>query len=642
MLDIMRRKKRLKLVLWLVIISLGLGMLLLFVPGQNIDFGGFDTSAASVAGESISMKEFYDTYQRFRENYSDGGKNETDPQTMKRLGVDQQALNALIEVKIVGYAAKRLGLDVTPEEVREAIEANPNLRNESGFIGVDAYKAVLAANRIDLDQFEDGIRYMLLSDKITNLLTDSISIPEKQLRDAFARLNQEAKVQYAYFDKETFQKRINPTDAELQAYFEANKDKYAVKEERRAQYLLFSLSTIASTVPVSEREIDDEWTKLAPQETVDASHILFKVDDPAKDAEVKARAEEILKRAKSGEDFAALAKKYSEDEGSAAQGGNLGSFPRGTMDPAFEAAAFALKPGEISDLVRSSYGYHIIKVISHDIPSKESRRPSLIRSIQLDKASGIAKETAEEARKLAETQQDFNAIAKEMKVPVEVKETGFLNRSADAYAAGVSPEFVNELFNLKEINAIGQPVEVPTGYAVPKLMQVNPPKPPEFTTARESVRTDYVSEKATESMDAQAKQLSEEAKALGSLASAARKAGLTVKTTEPFKRDGSPAPELGSATDFTSAAFSLGVGEISGPIAMDGGKKAAVLQVESLTPFNEEEYAKQRPSLREGALTFAREAFFQQYIQEIRDSLQKAGKIRVNPQAFDAVNGYRD
>ncbi len=642
MLDIMRRKKRLKLVLWLVIISLGLGMLLLFVPGQNIDLVGFDTSAASVAGEAISMQEFYDTYQRFRENYSDGGKNKTDPQTMKRLGVDQQALNALIEVKVVSYAAKRLGLEVTPEEVREAIESNPNLRNESGFIGVDAYKAVLAANRIDLEQFEDGIRYMLLSNKITNLLTDSISIPEKQLRDAFARQNQEAKVQFAYFDKENFLKRVNPTEAELQEYFEANKDRYAIKEERRAQYLHFSISDIASTVQVTERDIDVEWARVAPEETVDASHILFKIDDPAKDAEVKARAEEILKRARSGEDFATLAKKYSEDEGSAPQGGNLGAFPRGRMFEPFEDAAFALKPGEISDLVRTEAGYHIIKVLSHDIPTKESRRQSLTRSIQIDRAAGIAKEKAQEAKKLTETQADLDAVAKEMNVPVDVKETGLLNRSSDAYAAGVSPEFINELFNLKEVDAIGQPVEIPTGFALPRLLQVNPPKPPEFATARDSVRTNYVEEKASAMMQAQADQLSGEAKKLGSLETAARRAGLAVKSTESFKRDGAPAPELGSAADFTAAPFRLQVGDISGAIPVDGGKKIAVLQVESLTPFNEEEFEKQKPSIREGTLGFARQAFFQQYIQGIRDGLQKAGKIRVNPQALDMITGYRD
>ncbi len=257
MLDIMRRKKRLKLILWVVIVSLGLGMLLLFVPGQNVGISGFDTSAATVAGESISMQDYYDTYRRFVDNYSAGGKNRTDPDTLKKLGVDRQALQSLINVRVVTYAAKRLGLDVTPEEVRQAIELNPNLRNQAGFIGVEAYKALLAANRINVEQFEDGVRYMLMSKKISNLLTDSMSIPEQQLRQDFARQNQEAQVEYVLFDKEAALKKISPTEAELRAYFDANKDKYHIKEERRVQYLLFPMSEIASTIETTDREVDD-------------------------------------------------------------------------------------------------------------------------------------------------------------------------------------------------------------------------------------------------------------------------------------------------------------------------------------------------------------------------------------------------
>ena len=411
MLDIMRRKKRLKLILWLVIISLGMGMLLLFVPGQNVGIQGFDNSIATVAGETISVKDYSDTYRHFVENYSAGGRNRTDPEILKRLGVDKQALNALIQVRVVTYAAKRLGLDVTTDEVRQAIETNPNLRNQAGFIGVDAYKALLAANRIEITEFEDSVRFMLLSKKVTNLLADSLSIPEKQLRENFARQNQEAQVLYVLFDKEAAKKKVNPTEADLRAYFEANKEKYHIKEERRAQYLLLPISDIAATQKVTDREIDDAWARMDRQETVDASHILFKVDDPSKDAEVKAKAEEILKRAKAGENFAELAKKYSQDEGSAPQGGNLGPFPQGRMPKAFEAAAFSLKPGEISDLVRTEVGYPIIKVLSHEKPNKEAERPNLIRSVQVDKAVEIAKQKAAEAQKLLEKQKDLASVA---------------------------------------------------------------------------------------------------------------------------------------------------------------------------------------------------------------------------------------
>ena len=644
MLDLMRRKQRLKLVLWLVIISLALGMLLFFVPGQDIGSQGMGSSVATVAGEAIPIKDFYDTYRRFVENYSANGRNKTDPETLKRLGVDKQALQALIQVRVVDYIAKSLGLGVSPQEVSQAIASNPSLRNESGFIGVDAYKQVLTMNGIDIGRYEDGIRYMLLSQKVSYLLTDSLSVPEKQLRDLFARQNQEATVQYVLFDKDAAAKKIKPGEADLRAYFEANKEKYHIKEERQVQYLLLPITDLASSQPVSDQEIDEEWARQPAEvreETVDASHILFKVADQAKDAEIRAKAEEVLKRARAGEDFAGLAKKFSEDEASAPQGGNLGFFPRGRMFKPFENAAFAMKPGEISDLVRTDAGYHIIKVQAHRIPTKQESRPSLVRTIQIDKASTIVKQKAAEARKLAETQKDLAAIARELKIPAQIKETGFLNKGSDAYALGLTQEFVDEVFRLKEINAVGNPVELATGTAIPKLLKITLPKPPEFKEVEPAVRKDYLEVKSAEAIRAQAEKLSGEAKAQGDLAKAAQKEGLAVKTSAAFKRDGTPAPEIGASPDFSNAAFGLPAGGVSGPIPIGGGKQMAVLQVKTLTPFNEAEYAKQRANLQDSALGMAKDAYFQEYLRRITDNLQKAGKIRINTQAMDQVTGYR-
>jgi peptidyl-prolyl cis-trans isomerase D len=642
MLDIMRRKQRLKLVLWLVIISLGFGMLVLFVPRSDIGTQAFDTYAASVAGDTISVKEFADAYQRMVNNYTNNGKNKVDAETLKRLGVDRQVLQSLVQERVVTYEAKLFGLDVTPDEVRQAIESNPGLRNQNGFIGVDAYKEMLASNRIDLAQFEEEEQHMLLARKLMDLLTDSISIPESYVRENFARQNQEAQAQYVLFDKEAAKKRINPAETELHSYFDANKDKYHIKEERRVQYLLLPIAEVASTIKVTDQEIDETWNQSDHPEKVEASRILFKVDDPSKDAEVKTRAEAILKRAKAGDNFADLAKKNSQDEASAPQGGTLGQIPKGQEGKAFDDVAFALKPGEVSDLVRTERGYEIIKVTRHEIPTLESSRPSVIHDIQIEKATEIVKQKAEEAQKLAEKQSDLAAIAGGMSVPTQMKETGFLNQSADAFANGVSQEFLDEIFSLKEINSVGKAVQVPAGFALPKLLKVNPPRPAEFKDVQEAVKKDYLDQKATELLQADAKKLCDEAKKQSDLTKAAQKQGLAVKTSSSFKRDAAPAPEIGSAPDFTSAAFNLPVGGISDPITIGGGKQIAVLQVKTKRPLNEAEYQKQKSALRDQALGAAKEAYFEEFLNRAIESLQKAKKIRVNQQAIDQIVGsYR-
>src|SRR4029434_511280 len=156
-LDLLRRKKRLKLFLWLVIISLGLSMLLFFVPGQGGGVGAFDSAAATVDGETITVKDYVNTYRRFIDNFSAGGKNKLDRETIKTLGLGRQALDALINVKVVNLTAEKLGLSVSPEEIRQAVETNPNFQDRGIFIGVERYKIVLAANRISVPEFEDGL-----------------------------------------------------------------------------------------------------------------------------------------------------------------------------------------------------------------------------------------------------------------------------------------------------------------------------------------------------------------------------------------------------------------------------------------------------------------------------------------------------
>src|SRR5437867_3192159 len=194
MLDLMRRKTRLKAVLWLVIIGLGMGMLLLFVPSQGGGVAGFDTYAASVDGDPIPIKDFLNTYHRAVENYSARGQNKTDPQTLKALGMDRRALDALINVRVVVYAARQLGLEVSPDEIRRAVESNPNLQERGVFVGVERYKAVLAANNISVSEFEEGVRQMLLSRKIRSVIGDSLEVTDRELRDEFLRNNQEAQV----------------------------------------------------------------------------------------------------------------------------------------------------------------------------------------------------------------------------------------------------------------------------------------------------------------------------------------------------------------------------------------------------------------------------------------------------------------
>lgn len=639
MLDLMRRKKRLKAVLWLVIIGLALGMLLFFVPGGQMGDPGMGSSAATVDGQQIPLKDFWQTYRRVLENYSAGGRNRLDSEMIRALGIGRMALDSLIATKVVDYEARRMGLTVTPEELRRAIEAYPGFQDRGSFIGVDRYRALLAANNLTVTEFEGSVRNSLLGRKLQNVVADSVDVSDKELREEFTRQNQEAQVQFAVLRKDDFKKQVKPTEPDLRAYFDKNREKYFVKEQRKAQYILLSIPDLAPTIKVSEKEIQDAWARQPHEETVDASHILFKVEDPAKDAAVRGQAETILKQVQAGVDFGELAKKYSEDTGSAQQGGNLGPFSRGRMVKEFENAAFSLKPGEVSGLVRTQFGYHIIKVLGRDVPTLESSRRSIETSVQQQRAGELAKTKAAEAAKMTETNKDLNAVAKSLGVPAQVRETGLMAKNSEPLTSGISQQMLDGIFLLKEVNAIGKPVEHPMGQAIPKLVETRLPKPPDFDEARAAVEKDLIDARAAELMQAEAKKLSDEGAKVASLEAAAKKQGLTVQTSKPFKKTSASEPELAGSQAAISDAFSLPAGGVSAPIPIEGGNREIVLQVKSRTPFDEEAFSKQKGELRNRQLSMLRDAYFQDYIRRVTESLEKSGKIRINTQAVEQMTG---
>ena len=643
MLDIMRRKKRLKIILWLVIISLSLGMLLLFVPGGT-GTGVAENNAATVNGVPISMQDLAVLYRRLVKTYSSDGKNKTDPETLKALGLGQQALNTLIGYRVVDYVAKKLGVEVTPDEVRRAVEHHTSLQNNGAFIGIEQYKALLAANNISVSEFEEGQRIVLLGNKIRNVLTDAISIPEEDLREEFTKSNIEAQVDFVVLQKENFKLPSQPAETELRAYYDTNKEKYNIKEQRRAQYLLLYIGDIASTVQISDKEIEDEWKRLDRKETVTASHILFEVPQgttPVKEAEIKAKAEAVLKKVKAGEDFAKLASQYSDDTGSRDQGGNIGSFSRDSVVKEFADAAFSLKVGEISELVRTSYGYHIIKVTAHEVPNLDDQRKGIARSLQLDKGSSISKQKAAEAEKLAATQKDLQEIAKALNVPTQIKETEFIDTESDPYANGISKDLREEIFKLKEVGAVGKATYHPQGYAIPKLLEIKLPRPTDFKEAREKVLKDYVSLKESERLLAGAKDLASSASSLKDLAKAAQKGKFTVKTSKSFKMGASPDADLGINSEVEKAAFQLSVGSVSDPITLTKDEKVAVLQVKSRTPFDDNAYSKEKEGIRKTKFEQMQDIYIEAYLRRATQDLEKAGKIRINSKAVDQLALYR-
>ncbi|RPJ80409.1 MAG: hypothetical protein EHM13_12075, partial [Acidobacteria bacterium] len=423
--------------------------------------------------------------------------------------------------------------------------------------------------------------------------------------------------------------------ADIAAHFEKNKEQYRIGERRKVRYVLVDVDAIRPTIAVPSRDVERSYNEnidtYSTPEQVRASHILLKTEGKD-EAAVKAKAESALKEAKSGADFAGLAKKYSEDEASAAQGGDLDYFPRGRMVPEFDQVAFTLEPGAISDLVKSQYGFHISKVVDKKPASTrpvEEVRQQIVEQLQWERAQARA---SEQATTLEDEIREASGLDKAAAThSLKVQESAFFTRTEPVMDFGPSPELANQIFDLQEDQVTGA-VRVPRGYAFIALAGKEAPRLPKLDEVKDKVREDIVRERTKEIARQKAEAVGAAAKTGADLATAAKAAGLEVKTTELVARE-SPWPEIGVSQQVDAAAFALEAGAVSGPVVTENG--AAVLHVVEKKVPTEAEFAAEKATVRAGVLEERRNRFFSAYMVKAKQGMD----ISINRQALQQVIG---
>ena len=370
MLDRMRRHKSwLKWSLGLVVVA----FIILYIPDflrAKDPAGGALPSdqIAQVDGRGVSVLEFRTAYQRQVAAYRQAYGTSVSEQLLRQLGFEQQVLQQLVNEQAMVAEAQRLGMTVTDDEVRQRILAMPEFQLNGQFIGEAQYQAMLNSARPPMSsgEFEAGLRRQLLVEKLRALVTDWVAVTDAEADTEFTRRNEKVKVQLVHVPSSAFLGQMAATDAEVATYFASHTEEYRIGERRKVRYLLVDVEALRQGIVVPSREVEryynDNIELFSTPEQVRASHILFKTEGKD-EAAVRAAAEKVLQEARGGADFAALAKKHSEDESNAALGGDLDYFSRGRMVPEFEAVVFGAQPGLIPNLVKTGYGFHIIKVV---------------------------------------------------------------------------------------------------------------------------------------------------------------------------------------------------------------------------------------------------------------------------------------
>ena len=627
MLDALREKNLgVRIMLGIVVGILGIGMLLYLVPQGTDDLSGTD-SVAQVGDQTISVSEVQDQLSRIQ-------RNGQIPQALQAL-YTQQVLDQLVFQKSLILEANRLGLRVTDQEHADFLrKLVPTAFAGDTFEGMDKYSAEVQARfQMTVPQFETEVKNELLQEKFQQLVTDGVTASDQDVRDEFRNQNDKIKLDYVVIKPEDLQSKIEVTDADLAAQFDKNKAQYVIPERRTLDYAVLTLAQLRQRAQITDDEIKSYYQSHIDQykmpDRAHVAHILFKTvgKTDAEIAEIKKKAEDVLNKAKHGGNFADLAKQYSEDT-SKDKGGDLGWIVRGQTVPEFEAAAFGLPKGSISDLVKTQYGFHIIEVIDREMARTQTLdevKPSIVSQLQQEKGDQLGETLAG---------QISDDIRRGGRVPIDelAKKYGMMTGEAKLVEQnqplpelGTAPGLMDTFFHQRQ-GDVGAPIRTDLGYVVVSVKDIQPAHPATLAEVRDRVASDFRRAKAVELAKTRADEVAKRVKAGENLATVAKSLGLEVKTSDAVSRTGS-IPDVGNAKLFTSA-FSMPVGQVGDPIQV--GQNWAVYRVAQHDPLNQADFDQQKAKLEEQVLQRKRQAAYDLFRNSLKTRLQQEGQLRYN------------
>jgi peptidyl-prolyl cis-trans isomerase D len=556
-----------------------------------------------------------------------------------------QVAQQLIQEAELRYEADRLGLHVSDDEIRDELQHGPMAETfypGGKWIGAQQYEEVLTNAGFTPELFENGLRMELLASKVLTAVTSGVAVMPSEIDKAYKDQNAKVKFDYAVIKMEDVEKGIQPTDAELQAYYGANKGRYqnSVPEKRQVRYFLISDKDIQNKVVVTPSDLEQYYRTHTDQfrssDRVKVRHILVQTPKPGPDGKVdqkgvdeaRAKATDILKQIKAGANLADLAKKNSDDPGSKEQGGELGWIIKGQTVPEFEKAAFSQDKGQISDLVQTSYGFHIIqtedKEVAH-VKSLAEVKDTLEQTQKQQKTAAMLDQAATTAESEAKSGGLDKAAAK---YGAQVIETNPVTKTDTLAGVGSSPEVMNAVFAVDQKSG-AQSVRIPQGAVIFQVEKVIPSQTPTFEQIKDKLITDFKSERAGTLLSQKTAELSDRARAEHDLHKAAKELGGTVKSSDLVGRT-SQVPDIGPMSGPANVAFTLKEGEISGPL--NAGRNGVVLQISGVQQpsMSGDEYTKAKDTLREQLLGQKRQESMQLFMSNLHAHLQKEGKLKIN------------
>jgi peptidyl-prolyl cis-trans isomerase D len=629
MFDLFRsRDKAIRILLGAMLLLVGLSMLTYLIPNYNNGVTSNDQVVAEVGKEAITTSDVQKVVQNSQR------QRQLPPEILPSFV--PQMVEDMITERALAYEAQRLGFQVTDQEVRDSIrQMAPNLFPDGNFVGKEQYAAVLAQQGVSIADFESDLRRQLLITRLRNIAVEGTVISPADIEREFKNKFEKIKVEWVELKPEMFAKESQPSEQDLRNYFNANKATYQIAEKRDLAVLLADQSKLEATFTPTDAQLETLYNQNKDQyrspETVDVQQILLMTQGkPAtEEPAVKAKAEDVLKQAKAGADFGELAKKYSEDPGSKDKGGLYAGVTKGQMVPEFEQAAFNVKPGQISDLVKTQYGYHIVKVLKHDQPRLkpfEEVKAQLADQYKKQRASDEMQQIADKAQAALQKDPDHpDKVAAEFNMQL-VRADG-LESGKPVPEIGTNADFDQSVVGLKK-GQVSSAVALPNNrIALAAVMNVTPARPATFEEVQGQIRDLIVGNRERQALEKRAKEIADAVKANGGdFDKVAKSFGLTPKTSSDVERTGT-VEGIGSA-QYLTEAFSKPEGSVFGPITTPSA--TVVGKVAGRVAPDMSKLAEQRNSIRDQLKTEKARDRNLLFEAGLRDDLRRRGVIKIH------------
>ncbi len=621
MLAMRRHLKKLSVFLWIVIAAF-IGTIFVVWGAGRRGMERSDAAIAAVNGDQIVRDEYYSAVRRYADYYRSIYKDRLTPEILESLDLENRVLQDLIRKRLLLQEAGRLGIVVTDSEVTSVLRKTPGFRDQDGNFRPELYMRILSMNRIAPETYEHGIRQSQKVARLQDFIRATVRITDDEVKAKYVEENEKVNCKYVEFEGRELARDLEPSHTELLSVYESQKERYKSEREVKVEYVLFDPKDYSSQVQITEDQLydyyDDHRREYVQEEEVRARHILAKVPEGASekvDQEAKKKMEGLLSRVKAGGDFAKLAQENS-DCPSSSKGGDLGFFGRGQMAKPFEDAAFSLKVGEISDVIKTEFGYHIIKVEERkEAQTREfDQVTDEVRTKLIDEnALKLAEEAAKSAHEKLGESQDLAGFAGEN--GLKLATTDFFKRMDEIEGLGRSFQFANAALGLSK-DMVSPVVKGRDRYFLIKLLDEKPPIVLPFDEVKAKVKRDWAKEEGERIAKKKANEFAQKVTDLESFDKTAKAWELTVNETNTFSKEGY-VRGIGRSDEFIQKAFATEVGGVGGPIKVRNGY--VFFAVLEHTQLVEEEFAKEKGQLAQKMRSDKENKALAAWLEELKD-----------------------